>query len=440
MYVVTAAPAEVDPGEVVSIPFCFYKKAYSPDDYWSSFARGIDERFFDTWTEERCQQFQDVEYCIDFSGLSATLEWDPDVLTLLEARLRPRTIASEMTLEIVDSSPGLLEIQVSGGTGFHVYDTVFELDFLASSIPQLTSIASSSTGTYGSSGGFSGFVDRAATPAWIRIGCEKGDVVDDDVLDDSDAQAVLDLLSGTMPMDDFAYCRADFDFDGEASPGDAVLMLREIDGLGDGAGSSMSCVDGTSILPWGTIGVEGAAGLELYLQYPDGSSLLSTSATHGLVSAQEIEPGIAKLVWATSNLGGVAFLPVFDVEVECMIDLDRSRAFDETGAEIPLGDFLLTDAPSSRWRTILRTPHPNPFNPRTTIAFELAESGGVKVEIVDARGRRIRRLFVGDLEQGPHELVWDGRDDAGASAASGVYRVLLQTPEGVRSRPAVLLK
>jgi len=64
---------------------------------------------------------------------------------------------------------------------------------------------------------------------------------------------------------------------------------------------------------------------------------------------------------------------------------------------------------------------PNPFNPQTMIAFELASSGTVRLDIHDLRGRLVRRLVSGHVEAGPHQVRWDGRDGAGRDMASGVY-------------------
>ena len=84
--------------------------------------------------------------------------------------------------------------------------------------------------------------------------------------------------------------------------------------------------------------------------------------------------------------------------------------------------------------------HPNPFNPRTTIAFELATSGDVRLDVFDLRGKLVRSLARGRLEAGRHELVWDGADDRRRPLASGTYFLRLVT-EGVReSRKLTLLK
>lgn len=65
--------------------------------------------------------------------------------------------------------------------------------------------------------------------------------------------------------------------------------------------------------------------------------------------------------------------------------------------------------------------HPNPFNPRTTIAFELPRRMPARLSVLDVAGRRVRVLRDGVLEAGPHAVVWDGRDARGRPVTSGVY-------------------
>lgn len=72
---------------------------------------------------------------------------------------------------------------------------------------------------------------------------------------------------------------------------------------------------------------------------------------------------------------------------------------------------------------VLRGARPNPFNPRTRIAFELPGTAVTTIDVLDVRGRRVRRLFLGTLGAGAHEQVWDGRDDRGQAVGAGVYLV-----------------
>ncbi|MCA9727052.1 MAG: T9SS type A sorting domain-containing protein, partial [Candidatus Eisenbacteria bacterium] len=64
---------------------------------------------------------------------------------------------------------------------------------------------------------------------------------------------------------------------------------------------------------------------------------------------------------------------------------------------------------------------PNPFNPRTLLRYTLAQAGPVTLTIFDVNGRRVRTLVKGSIDAGLHEVVWDGRDDAGHPLGSGVY-------------------
>ena len=64
---------------------------------------------------------------------------------------------------------------------------------------------------------------------------------------------------------------------------------------------------------------------------------------------------------------------------------------------------------------------PNPFNPRTTIAWEAPAAGPVKVSVHDARGRRVAVLLDAERPAGPGAVVWDGKGGDGRVQPAGVY-------------------
>jgi hypothetical protein len=66
---------------------------------------------------------------------------------------------------------------------------------------------------------------------------------------------------------------------------------------------------------------------------------------------------------------------------------------------------------------------PNPFNPLTTIAFDLAQAERIEVCVYDLAGRLIRRLHDGALPAGPQRVSWNGRDERGEGVGAGVYMV-----------------
>jgi hypothetical protein len=72
--------------------------------------------------------------------------------------------------------------------------------------------------------------------------------------------------------------------------------------------------------------------------------------------------------------------------------------------------------------TVLGRNHPNPFNPRTTITFDLARPSPAQLKVYDLAGRHVRTLVdEGSMEAGRHESVWDGRDATGREVSAGVY-------------------
>jgi hypothetical protein len=88
----------------------------------------------------------------------------------------------------------------------------------------------------------------------------------------------------------------------------------------------------------------------------------------------------------------------------------------------------------------LRPCYPNPFNPQTTIAYDLPHDAVVQLDVVDVQGRRIRTLVTGARAAGRHEVVWDGTDETGKRVASGVYFSLMQAGDFRAMSKMILLK
>jgi len=65
--------------------------------------------------------------------------------------------------------------------------------------------------------------------------------------------------------------------------------------------------------------------------------------------------------------------------------------------------------------------YPNPFNPATTIEFDLPQAATVTLSIFDARGRLVTNMHNGDIQPGRHSVTWLGRDDFGELVSSGLY-------------------
>jgi hypothetical protein len=69
---------------------------------------------------------------------------------------------------------------------------------------------------------------------------------------------------------------------------------------------------------------------------------------------------------------------------------------------------------------------PNPFNPETTISFDVGQTGHVTVSVYDIRGAHVIDLAEGVLAAGVYRVPWVGVDAAGRAVASGVYLYRLE--------------
>jgi PKD repeat protein/V8-like Glu-specific endopeptidase len=83
---------------------------------------------------------------------------------------------------------------------------------------------------------------------------------------------------------------------------------------------------------------------------------------------------------------------------------------------------------------------PNPFNVRTTIQFTLASPDRAQLCVYNLLGQKIRMLVDGFLQEGSHQVIWDGLDDRGKEVASGIYLYRLKTGESLICKRMVLLK
>ncbi len=90
-------------------------------------------------------------------------------------------------------------------------------------------------------------------------------------------------------------------------------------------------------------------------------------------------------------------------------------------------------------RHSLRQNVPNPFNPMTTIAYEVSAGGGqVTIEVYDVAGRLVTTLVNGLEPEGEQTVTWDGLNANGEQMATGVYFYRMHA-EGIESSRKMLL-
>ena len=134
------------------------------------------------------------------------------------------------------------------------------------------------------------------------------------------------------------------------------------------------------------------------------------------------------------------------IEFRNIINQDRAASFARWqlkdvalwkpfSAKLAAGTRLLSKLPDG-----LGDPFPSPFNVEVTIPFVLAEASPVRLAVYNLMGQSIRVLADGWVEAGAHRVRWDGRTDAGAEAASGVYWTVLQAGGTVQTAKLALIR
>lgn len=89
---------------------------------------------------------------------------------------------------------------------------------------------------------------------------------------------------------------------------------------------------------------------------------------------------------------------------------------------------------------VMHSNHPNPFNPSTTISFDLAQASMVSVDVYNIKGQKVRTLLNEYRENGTHSIVWNGKDRSNKSVASGLYFYKLTSGKDTVTHKMLLLK
>ena len=84
--------------------------------------------------------------------------------------------------------------------------------------------------------------------------------------------------------------------------------------------------------------------------------------------------------------------------------------------------------------------YPNPFNPTTTLRFDLPEISDVNLVIYNMLGQKVRAFNMNSISAGSHSIKWNGTNELGKSVSAGVYLYQLQAKDFVKTRKMVLLK
>ncbi len=119
-------------------------------------------------------------------------------------------------------------------------------------------------------------------------------------------------------------------------------------------------------------------------------------------------------------------------------DLNNGYPFLNSPDSVANNDIVIISPKDSK--ALLKNAYPNPFNPSTTLSFELSSPESVKIDIYNVKGQLVKSLVKGAYTAGKHSIVWDGKDNKRKSACSGIYFYKIQAGKQSQTKKMMLMK
>lgn len=89
---------------------------------------------------------------------------------------------------------------------------------------------------------------------------------------------------------------------------------------------------------------------------------------------------------------------------------------------------------------VLNDNYPNPFNPTTTISYNLAENSNVELSIYNLKGQKVKTLVNDILTAGENSVIWNGTDENNQPVSSGIYFYKIKTGDFTETKKMILMK
>lgn len=308
----------------------------------------------------------------------------------------------------------------------------------------------------------------------IRIG-SPGDIAGgtqgegDGLVNIVDLVKLIQYVLGTLPVpSDFALFVADINEDGDLNVLDIVGLIDLI--LGEGPSKALvTGPTGPVIVSMNNVQIQ-----------TTGQAVIPISVeTNGLLAAMEatltfdpsrLQPGTPRLTGLAQGMtieshiaDGTMRIVIFSADGQS-IHAGKGALFlvpvtmingGTAGATFTLSDVLVSDAQAQMVAVDLRTDavkatstpsafslganSPNPFNPATTISYEVPAQAHITLTVYNLLGQEVVRLVNTDQAPGRYSVVWNGTNAAGSIVASGVYLYRLTGSTGYSETKRMLL-
>ncbi|NQT62958.1 MAG: T9SS type A sorting domain-containing protein [Candidatus Marinimicrobia bacterium] len=125
----------------------------------------------------------------------------------------------------------------------------------------------------------------------------------------------------------------------------------------------------------------------------------------------------------------VTYLPPNSIAVLWEHEVENGRELWWAKDTLRLSTSIEQESPSLPNTSVVVHVYPNPFNPSTTIEYELPEQAKVSLAIYDVTGREVQTLVTKSQVAGSYQATWDGTDQSCNQVAAGMYFARLQAGE-----------
>ena len=146
-----------------------------------------------------------------------------------------------------------------------------------------------------------------------------------------------------------------------------------------------------------------------------------------------------QIEWNIEELPQVSgLINISDVEVSGYFGSELSF---EVGSSIVIEENLdLSDIKNIPNHYALHNAYPNPFNPLTTINYDLPKDSFVRIGIYDLMGRQIKTLVNENMMAGYRSINWNATNNLSQPVSAGLYIYTIQAGEFMKTKKMVLIK
>ncbi len=297
---------------------------------------------------------------------------------------------------------------------------------------------------------------------FVKHSRAKGDVNGINGISTSDATFILQYIVGIAPgttvlADPAALWAADVTGDGTVSALDAAYILQYLAHrrtLPTTPNVLSKPVVASGTLSWGNL-VSGEAGaMTLPLKVKDASNIYSVQikANIGLLKVEDLKanlPGDLMISYRAADgkllVAAAGVTPISDGDIATIcFKVEKDQKPEKVEADVLMNEStsqtLTAEVAALPTQFALENNYPNPFNPTTTIKYQLPADVRVNVTIYNIQGQVVRTLVSEDQKAGYYTIQWDGRSEAGTSVATGIYIYRINAGSFVTAKKMVMMK